>query len=215
LYCILNNFYKTISDLSLQNIETPSQVRRTKEGDEFFEVDRRKIKGFPGTECRGEPNSCSMRRQINRFGAAEVKDEFLGTKCREINKFDESAAETKDNFLGTNFKNNDISIEKYVFNLANDLYNDGYSCLDVIKHLEELPEEENETFLNVSNTVDDKEPIEVKNTKKYISNESRLKILMRFYKIKSEFRNEKLLMVYIFNMFIFPDIFDEFTPLKI
>ena len=98
------------------------------------------------------------------------------------------------------FLNNqdNVTIEKYIFTLSTELYNRGFSCLDIINQISGDDEIYGEQSNEVQNIIREK-----------INEEHRLKILMRFYKIKSEYRNEKLLIVYILNMIIYPDVFDE------
>jgi DNA polymerase III delta prime subunit len=72
----------------------------------------------------------------------------------------------------------DINIE-HITELSSKLYEKGFSALDILELLE------NTTFFN-----------------KHISLQKKIELLLCFHKIKSEFRNEKLLMLFIFN-FIF------------
>ena len=68
-------------------------------------------------------------------------------------------------------------------NLTKELYENGFSCLDIIEQIED------------ENVIKDEE--------------HRLKVLMHFYKVKGEYRNEKLLMFYMFNIIIYPDLLDK------
>jgi hypothetical protein len=72
--------------------------------------------------------------------------------------------------------------ERTILTHIDSLYDEGFSAIDIINYIEHSPD-----F-----------PIE-----------SRLKIAMCFYKIKSEYRNEKLLMLYIFNMCMMPELTEE------
>lgn len=128
-----------------------------------------------------------------------------------------------------------ITIEKYIFTLSSDLYNMGVSCLDIIEHISDTEEVvtkstsfQQNSFSPTLNSCENglpsqatanwdsstlrseeslnKPATEIRNQ---INEEHRLKILMRFYKIKSEYRNEKLLIAYILNMIVYPEVFDE------
>jgi len=67
------------------------------------------------------------------------------------------------------------TIQQYFANLAETLYSNGFSALDVIEFVE--------------------------NCEKW-RKEQQLQIAMSFYKIKSEYRNEKILMFYIFQQMV-------------
>lgn len=69
----------------------------------------------------------------------------------------------------------DINIE-HITELSSKLYEKGFSALDILELLE------NTTFFN-----------------KHISLQKKFELLLCFHKIKSDFRNEKLLMLFIFN----------------
>jgi hypothetical protein len=94
------------------------------------------------------------------------------------------------------------SIEKYIFKLSSELYEKGFSCLDIIQQIHILPSRATEKSNN------DLKPSSTERS------EEQLHILMRFYKIKGEYRNEKLLMVYILNMIVYPDMFLKNTLCK-
>ena len=86
------------------------------------------------------------------------------------------------------------SIEKYIFKLSSELYEKGFSCLDIIQQIHIFGGD-------IAGAENDLKPSSTERS------EEQLHILMRFYKIKGEYRNEKLLMVYILNMIVYPDMF--------
>jgi hypothetical protein len=87
-------------------IGTSQEVRKDVEDVKYFEVKGRNLPS-QATENWDSPTLCSGESlNINRFdgGAAEVKDEFLGTKCREIDRFCEGESKSKDQILVTKCK---------------------------------------------------------------------------------------------------------------
>jgi DNA polymerase III delta prime subunit len=73
--------------------------------------------------------------------------------------------------------------QKELLKLTNGLYDQGFSCLDVVYLIE------NDNMIK--------------------NDFHKLKLLIKFYEIKNEYRSEKLLMFYIFNTIIHPEMLDE------
>tara|TARA_Y100000389_G_scaffold202438_1_gene247709 strand:- start:1433 stop:2227 length:795 start_codon:yes stop_codon:yes gene_type:complete len=108
----------------------------------------------------------------------KIKNDFINLHTYNINKHFNKTQETKKNiWLNKNLKN-DKSI-LYYNDFVEKIYNKGYNILDLFYYLEQ------------NNNIDDE--------KKY-------NILMYFDKIKSQFRNEKLIMFkFLYFLFLRPN----------
>lgn len=91
----------------------------------------------------------------------------------------------------------DVFLEEFFFEhphfikISNSLYDKGISCLDIINYLQEK-----------------KRIITLQSSKEIIisfDNEKIIELILDFYNIKSEFRCEKLLMLYIFDFLFFAE----------
>ena len=133
--------------------------------------------GFSPPLRSGENLHSSNVRQFSNFST-----DSRSANVRRFSKFT-AVGEGKFKRVPEQSAEHDMNRCRKFMKLSKELYEKGFSCLDVIEQVENGYIVKNE--------------------------EDRLKILMHFYKIKGEYRNEKLLMFYIFNAIIHPDFFEN------
>ena len=120
---------------------------------------------------------------LNKY---HIEETFNSVQCKNksnwLKKQIDSCIKTN-NYKNSNINNNKVKNtgNDDLFNLSLSFYEKGYSALDLMNIIETL---------------------KIEDIKKY-------KILLTIHKIKKEFRNEKLLMLFILNMLIYDVVDDE------
>jgi hypothetical protein len=165
LRSILNEFF-----VSFPIYQNESHINK-----KYPDCNEGEINGLMETESKSSLNL--SERSVDNFST-----DSRSANVRRFSKFT-AVDEEKFKRVPEQSAEHDMNRCRRFMKLSKELYEKGFSCLDVIEQVENGYIVKNE--------------------------EDRLKILMHFYKIKGEYRNEKLLMFYIFNAIIHPDFFEN------